>query len=380
MIGIDKGVSGEEFIMKKYDYLVVGAGLFGSVFANRMTERGKKCLVIEKRSHIAGNLYSEEIEGIQVHRYGPHIFHTADERVWQYAQRFATFNHFRYEPLANYRGELYHLPFNMNTFYQMWKVRTPGEALKILEEQRSEITKEPANLEEQAIKLIGRDLYEKLVKGYTQKQWGRPCAELPAFIIRRLPVRLRYDNNYFNDPYQGIPIGGYTKWIGRMLEGIEVRTGCDYLADRGSYDSLAETVVYTGPVDAYFHYACGCLEWRSLRFETEVLECSDYQGVAGMNFTDAQIPYTRIVEHKHFEFGAGNPDRTIITREYSSEWKPGDEPYYPVNDEKNLHVYEQYEQLAGQEKQVIFGGRLAEYKYYDMDRVIRRALDLCEAL
>ena len=366
--------------MKKYDYLVVGAGLFGSVFANRMTERGKKCLVIEKRSHIAGNLYSEEIEGIQVHRYGPHIFHTADERVWQYAQRFATFNHFRYEPLANYRGELYHLPFNMNTFYQMWKVRTPGEALKILEEQRSEITKEPANLEEQAIKLIGRDLYEKLVKGYTQKQWGRPCAELPAFIIRRLPVRLRYDNNYFNDPYQGIPIGGYTKWIGRMLEGIEVRTGCDYLADRGSYDSLAETVVYTGPVDAYFHYVCGCLEWRSLRFETEVLECSDYQGVAGMNFTDAQIPYTRIVEHKHFEFGAGNPDRTIITREYSSEWKPGDEPYYPVNDEKNLHVYEQYEQLAGQEKQVIIGGRLAEYKYYDMDRVIRQALDLCEAL
>lgn len=366
--------------MKKYDYLVVGAGLFGSVFANRMTERGKKCLVIEKRSHIAGNLYSEEIEGIQVHRYGPHIFHTADERVWQYAQRFATFNHFRYEPLANYRGELYHLPFNMNTFYQMWKVRTPVEALKILEEQRSEITKEPANLEEQAIKLIGRDLYEKLVKGYTQKQWGRPCAELPAFIIRRLPVRLRYDNNYFNDPYQGIPIGGYTKWIGRMLEGIEVRTGCDYLADRGSYDSLAETVVYTGPVDAYFHYVCGCLEWRSLRFETEVLECSDYQGVAGMNFTDAQIPYTRIVEHKHFEFGAGNPDRTIITREYSSEWKPGDEPYYPVNDEKNLRVYEQYEQLARQEKQVVFGGRLAEYKYYDMDRVIRRALDLCEAL
>lgn len=367
-------------MMKKYDYLVVGAGLFGSVFANRMTERGKKCLVIEKRSHIAGNLYSEESEGIQVHMYGPHIFHTADERVWQYAQRFAAFNHFRYEPLANYRGELYHLPFNMNTFYQMWKVRTPGEAIKILEEQRREIKGEPTNLEEQAVKLVGRDIYEKLVKGYTQKQWGRPCDELPAFIIRRLPVRLRYDNNYFNDPYQGIPIGGYTKWIGRMLEGIEVRTGCDYLAERNTYDSLAETVVYTGPIDAYFDYSCGSLEWRSLRFETEVLECSDYQGIAGMNFTDAQIPYTRIVEHKHFEFGAGNPDRTIITREYPSEWKPGDEPYYPVNDEKNLHVYEQYEQLARQEKQVIFGGRLAEYKYYDMDRVIRRALDLCEAL
>lgn len=367
-------------MMKQYDYLVVGAGLFGSVFANRMKEKGKKCLVIEKRSHIAGNLYSEEIEGIQVHKYGPHIFHTSDAEVWNYAQRFASFNHFHYEPVANYRGELYNLPFNMNTFYQMWKVRTPGEALRILEEQRGEITGEPANLEEQAIKLIGRDIYEKLVRGYTQKQWGRPCTELPAFIIRRLPVRLRYDNNYFDDPYQGIPIGGYTKWIGRMLEGIEVRTGCDYLADRNRYDNLAETVVYTGPVDAYFQYSCGYLEWRSLRFETEVLECSNYQGAAGMNFTDAQIPYTRIVEHKHFEFGAGNPDRTVITREYSSEWDPGVEPYYPVNDEKNLCLYEQYEQLARQEKKVVFGGRLAEYKYYDMDRVIRRALDLCKRL
>lgn len=367
-------------MMKQYDYLVVGAGLFGSVFANRMKEKGKKCLVIEKRSHIAGNLYSEEIEGIQVHKYGPHIFHTSDAEVWNYAQRFTSFNHFHYEPVANYRGELYNLPFNMNTFYQMWKVRTPGEALRILEEQRGEITGEPANLEEQAIKLIGRDIYEKLVRGYTQKQWGRPCTELPAFIIRRLPVRLRYDNNYFDDPYQGIPIGGYTKWIGRMLEGIEVRTGCDYLADRNRYDNLAETVVYTGPVDAYFQYSCGYLEWRSLRFETEVLECSNYQGTAGMNFTDAQIPYTRIVEHKHFEFGAGNPDRTVITREYSSEWDPGVEPYYPINDEKNLCLYEQYEQLARQEKKVVFGGRLAEYKYYDMDRVIRRALDLCKRL
>lgn len=366
--------------MKQYDYLVVGAGLFGSVFANRMKEKGKKCLVIEKRSHIAGNLYSEEIEGIQVHKYGPHIFHASDMEVWNYAQRFASFNHFHYEPVANYRGELYNLPFNMNTFYQMWKVRTPGEAMRILEEQRGEITGEPANLEEQAIKLIGRDIYEKLVRGYTQKQWGRPCTELPAFIIRRLPVRLRYDNNYFDDPYQGIPIGGYTKWIGRMLEGIEVRTGCDYLADRNRYDNLAETVVYTGPVDAYFQYSCGYLEWRSLRFETEVLECSNYQGAAGMNFTDAQIPYTRIVEHKHFEFGAGNPDRTVITREYSSEWDPGVEPYYPINDEKNLCLYEQYAQLARQEKQVVFGGRLAEYKYYDMDRVIRRALDLCKRL
>lgn len=366
--------------MKLYDYLVVGAGLFGAVLANCMTTQGKKCLVIEKRSHIAGNIYSKEQEGIQVHIYGPHIFHTDIEEVWEYVQRFAKFNHFRYEPIANYKGELYNLPFNMNTFHQMWGVNTPQEVEKILEKQRKEIIGEPKNLEEQAISLIGRDVYEKLIKGYTQKQWGRVCTELPSFIICRLPVRLRFDNNYFNHPYQGIPIGGYTQMVANMLEGIEVRLDCDYLADREYYKSLADKVVYTGPIDAYFGYKLGNLEYRSLRFETETLDCDNYQGVAGMNFTDAETPYTRIVEHKHFEFGKGNPGKTVITREYSNEWKPGDEPYYPVNDERNQALYEKYKAMADKENNVIFGGRLAEYKYYDMDKVIKSALDLCNQI
>ena len=362
--------------MRHYDYLIVGAGLFGAVFAERMTEVGKKCLVIDKRSHIAGNIYSEEIEGIQVHMYGPHIFHTDSQEVWNYVQRFAAFNHFRYEPIANYQGELYNLPFNMNTFRQMWGVNTPKEAQAVLDEQRAEITHKPKNLEEQAIKLIGRDIYEKLIKGYTQKQWGRPCSELPAFIIRRLPVRMRFDNNYFNHPYQGIPIGGYTKMVESMLTGIEVRLNCDYLADKAGFDALAKKVVYTGPIDAYFGYQFGNLEYRSLRFETETLDEDNHQGVAGMNYTNAETPYTRIVEHKHFEFGKGNPGKTVITREYSQEWQPGDEPYYPVNDERNQKLYEQYHALAGREPKVIFGGRLAEYRYYDMDQVIAKALEV----
>jgi UDP-galactopyranose mutase len=363
-----------------YEYLIVGAGLFGTVFAQKMTEAGKKCIVIDKRPNIAGNIYSEEIEGIQVHKYGPHIFHTSDKEVWEYLQRFASFNHFRYEPVANYKGELYNLPFNMNTFHQMWGVNTPNEAMAVIEEQRREIKGEPSNLEEQAVKLIGRDVYEKLIKGYTQKQWGRPCTELPSFIIRRLPVRLRFDNNYFNDPYQGIPIGGYTHMVENMLTGVEVRLGCDYLKDKGYYDSLASTVVFTGPIDAYFGYSLGNLEYRSLRFETEVLDIDNYQGVAGMNFTDSDTPYTRIVEHKHFEFGKGNAGKTVITKEYSKEWVLGDEPYYPVNDDKNQSLYEQYRKMADSEVNVIFGGRLAEYRYYDMDKVIRRALDISKSL
>ena len=309
-----------------YDYLIVGAGLFGAVFARQMTDAGKRCIVIDRRSHIAGNIYSKEIEGIQVHMYGPHIFHTDKAEVWQYVQRFAKFNHFRYEPIANYHGELYNLPFNMNTFHQMWGVTTPRQAEVILEQQRQEITGEPRNLEEQAVKLIGRDVYEKLIKGYTQKQWGRPCNQLPSFIIRRLPVRLWFDNNYFNHPYQGIPIGGYTKMVENMLAGIEVRLNTDYLAEKAELDRLAEKVIYTGPIDAYFGYTYGPLEYRSLRFETETLDIGNYQGVAGMNFTDAETPYTRIVEHKWFEFGAGNPDRTVISREYSAAWKPRSMP------------------------------------------------------
>ncbi len=361
-----------------YDYIIVGAGLFGAVFARQMTDVGKRCLVIDRRSHIAGNIYSEEIEGIQVHIYGPHIFHTDNEEVWRYVQRFAKFNHFRYEPVANYKGELYNMPFNMNTFHQMWGINTPQQAETILEQQRKEITGEPKNLEEQAIKLIGRDVYEKLIKGYTQKQWGRSCDQLPSFIIRRLPVRLRYDNNYFNHPYQGIPIGGYTRMVEKMLAGIEVKQGVDYLANKAELDRLAEKVVYTGPIDAYFQYKYGPLEYRSLRFETEMLECDNYQGVAGMNFTDAETPYTRIVEHKWFEFGKGNVGKTVITREYSKEWKPGDEPYYPVNDEKNQCLYERYKAMAEKEPDVLFGGRLAEYKYYDMDKVIAAALTVSE--
>ena len=366
--------------MKKYDYLVVGTGLFGAVFANQMAAKGKKCLVIDKRPHIAGNIYSKEIEGIQVHMYGPHIFHTSSQYVWNYVNQFASFNHFRYEPVANYRGELYNLPFNMNTFHQMWGINTPKEALEILERQRKEIDGEPSNLEEQAVKLIGRDIYEKLIKGDTEKQWGRPCTCLPAFIIRRLPVRLCYDNNYFDDCYQGIPVGGYTQMVENMLHGAEVKLSSDYLSDKAFFDSLADKIVYTGAIDAYFGYKLGTLAYRSLRFETETMDCSDFQGVAGMNFTDAGTPYTRIVEHKYFEFGKGNLEKTVITKEYPEEWKSGSEAYYPVNDAGNQKLYEEYKKLADGDSHVIFGGRLAEYQYYDMDKVIGKALALCAAL
>lgn len=357
-----------------YDYLVVGAGLFGAVFARQMKDNGKSVLVIDKRDHIAGNIYSKEIEGIQVHEYGPHIFHTDIDEVWKYVNRFTHFNHFHYEPIANYKGELYHMPFNMNTFHEMWGVNTPEEAERIIEEQKKEVVGEPKNLEEQAISLVGRDIYEKLVKGYTEKQWGRDCKDLPPFIIKRLPVRMRFDNNYFNHPYQGIPVGGYTKMVEKMLDGIEVKLNCDYLENKAELDAIADKVVYTGPIDAYFNYVYGNLQYRSLRFETEVLDKQNYQGVAGMNFTDRETPYTRIVEHKHFEFG--EQDKTVITKEYSVEWTPGMEPYYPVNDEVNSALYEKYKKLADKESKVIFGGRLAEYKYYDMDKVIARALEV----
>lgn len=360
--------------MKKYDYLIVGAGLYGAVFAERMKSVGKRCLVIDKRTHIAGNIYTKETEGIQVHMYGPHIFHTNSKEVWQYVQRFAEFNHFRYEPVANYHGQLFNLPFNMNTFYQMWKVTTPQEAAAIIEEQKKEITGNPKNLEEQAISLVGRDIYEKLIKGYTEKQWGRPCRELPSFIIRRLPVRFRYDNNYFDHRYQGIPTGGYTKMVENVLKGIEVQLDVDYLKYKAELDALAEKIIYTGPIDAYFGYCLGHLEYRSLQFEAQVLDCGNYQGMAGMNYTDKETPYTRVIEHKHFEFGSGNPEKTVITREFSHEWKPGDEPYYPVNDEKNQKLYTEYKALAECEANVYFGGRLGEYRYYDMDQVIDSAL------
>ena len=362
-----------------YDYLIVGAGLYGAVFAQEAKKAGKKCLVIDKRPQIAGNVYTEDIEGIHVHKYGAHIFHTNNKEVWDYVNRFAEFNRFTNSPVANYHGELYSLPFNMYTFNKMWGVVTPEEAAAKIEEQKKAagIT-EPKNLEEQAISLIGTDIYEKLVKGYTEKQWGRPCTELPAFIIKRLPVRLTFDNNYFNALYQGIPEGGYTKMVQRMLEGIEVRLGTDYLVDRETLDALADKVVYTGPIDAYFGYKLGNLEYRSVCFETELLDMPNFQGNAAVNYTDRETPWTRIIEHKWFSFGkddAGNDlPKTVISREYSSEWKPGDEPYYPVNDEKNATLYQQYKALAAGEEQVIFGGRLGEYKYYDMDQVIAAAL------
>ena len=366
--------------MKKvFDYLIVGAGLYGAVFAREMTDRGKRVLVIDRRDHIAGNAYTEDIEGIQVHRYGAHIFHTDDRNVWAYVNRFAEFNRYTNSPVANYRGEIYNLPFNMNTFNRMWGVVTPEEAKRKVEEQRDAagIT-EQRNLEEQAISLVGTDIYEKLVKGYTAKQWGRPCTELPAFIIKRLPVRFTYDNNYFNALYQGIPTEGYTRMVERMLEGVEVRLGTDYLEDKPALDALAERVVYTGPIDAYFGYRLGALEYRSLRFETEVLDTDNYQGNAVVNYTDSDTPYTRIIEHKHFAFGT--QPKTVISREYSVEWKPGDEPYYPVNDRKNDALHAQYMALAAGEKNVLFGGRLAEYKYYDMDAVIALALRKTEEL
>ena len=358
---------------KHYDYLIVGAGLYGAVFAQKAMEAGKTCLVIEKRDHIAGNIYTEAVEGIQVHRYGAHIFHTNNDEVWNYVNRFATFNRYTNSPVANYKGEIYNMPFNMNTFNKMWGVITPAEARAEIERQRAaHYVAEPKNLEEQAINLVGTDIYEKLVKHYTEKQWGRPCTELPAFIIKRLPVRFIYDNNYFNALYQGIPVGGYTAMVEKMLEGAEVKLSVDYLADKAAWDAVADKVVYTGPIDAYFGYKLGALAYRSVRFETETLDMENYQGNAVVNYTDADTPYTRIIEHKHFEFGT--QPKTVISREYSAEWKVGDEPYYPVNDQKNGALYAKYRALAEGEKHVVFGGRLGEYKYYDMDKVIESAL------
>lgn len=360
--------------MAKYDYLVVGAGLYGAVFARQAADAGKSVLVIDRRSHIAGNVYTKPVEGIQVHVYGAHIFHTNNKEVWNYVNRFAEFNRFTNSPVANYKGEIYSLPFNMYTFNRMWGVVTPEQAEREIARQRQAagIT-QPKNLEEQAISLVGTDIYEKLVKGYTEKQWGRPCSQLPAFIIKRLPVRLSYDNNYFNALYQGIPIGGYTAMVERMLEGIPVKLGVDYLENKASWDAVADRVVYTGAVDAYFGYRLGALEYRSVRFETEVLDMPSFQGNAAVNYTDRETPWTRIIEHKFFEFG--QQSKTVISREYSMQWKPGDEPYYPVNDEKNGALYRQYKALADGEEKVIFGGRLGEYKYYDMDAVIAGALE-----
>lgn len=379
-----------------YDYLIVGSGLYGAVFAHQANEVGKKVLVIDKRPNIAGNVYTEDVEGIHVHSFGAHIFHTNNRKVWEYVNRFAVFNRFTNSPVANYKGELYSLPFNMYTFNKMWGVVTPQEAAAKIEEQKKDyIAKklqerglpadapfEPQNLEEQAISLIGTDIYEKLIKGYTEKQWGRPCSELPSFIIKRLPVRLTFDNNYFNALYQGIPIGGYTKMVEKMLEGIEVRLNEDYLKDRENWNHLAEKVIFTGPIDAYYDYRLGTLEYRSVRFETELLDIPNFQGNAAVNYTDRETPWTRIIEHKWFEFGKdadGNDlPKTVISREYSSEWKPGDEPYYPVNDEKNGALYQRYKKLADKESKVIFGGRLGEYKYYDMDKTIEVALKMAQ--
>ncbi|MDE5780756.1 MAG: UDP-galactopyranose mutase [Lachnospiraceae bacterium] len=369
----------------KYDYLIVGAGLYGAVFAHEAKKNGKSVLVIDKRPNIAGNVYTEEIEGINVHKYGAHIFHTNNRQVWDYVNQFAEFNRFTNSPVANYHGELYSLPFNMYTFNKMWGVVTPKEAEEKIEEQKKAagIT-EPKNLEEQAISLVGTDIYEKLIKGYTEKQWGRPCTELPSFIIKRLPVRFTFDNNYFNALYQGIPVGGYTKMVTNMLAGIEVRLGVDYLENKEELDSQADKVIYTGPIDAYFDFKLGTLEYRSVRFDTEILDQPNFQGNAAVNYTDRETPWTRIIEHKWFEFGKDKEGidlpKTVISREYSSEWKPGDEPYYPVNDERNGKLYAEYKKLADAEDKVIFGGRLGEYKYYDMDAVIASALDMCKTI
>ncbi|MFV0517961.1 MAG: UDP-galactopyranose mutase [Aminipila sp.] len=361
---------------KEYDYLVVGAGLFGSVFAHEATKRGKKCLVIDKRSHIAGNIYTENIAGINVHKYGAHIFHTSNKDIWDYVNSFVEFNRFTNSPVANFEGKLYNLPFNMNTFYQLWGVKTPEEARLKIEEQRAEYSHitEPANLEEQALVLGGKDIYEKLIKGYTEKQWGRPATEIPAFIIRRLPFRFMFDNNYFNDTYQGIPKGGYTKFIESLLAGIEVRTNVNYFDDKEQLNSLANEVVYTGKLDEFFCYQFGKLEYRSLHFENELLDVANYQGNAVVNYTERSIPYTRIIEHKHFEFG--DQEKTYITREYPHEFSKDNESYYPINDNKNQKLLEKYQELVAQQKNVIFGGRLAEYKYYDMHHVIEKALEL----
>ena len=357
----------------KYDYLVVGAGLYGSILAYRAHKAGKSVVVIDKRPHVGGNLYCEEIEGIQVHKYGPHIFHTSNKKVWDFVNSLVPFNHFRYCPLAYYKGNLYHLPFNMNTFYELWGTKTPEEAKAMIDKQRSEIKGEPQNLEEQAISLVGREIYEKLIKCYTEKQWGRDCRELPPFIIKRLPVRYCYNNNYFNDCYQGIPIGGYNKIFDALLDGIEVRTSCNFFDNRAEYEGMADKIIYCGPIDEYFDFKYGNLEYRSLRFEEEVLDKDSFQGNIAVNYTDHDHPYTRIVEHKYFEFGT--QPKTVITKEYSQEWKPGMEPYYPVNDERNSAVYEKYKAEADKLKNVMFCGRLAEYKYYDMHMIVELALD-----
>lgn len=383
--------------MKQYDYLCVGAGLFGAVVAHELSKKGKKVLVIDKRDHIAGNVYTEDVDGINVHKYGAHIFHTNNKKVWEYVQQFAEFNRYTNSPVANYKGELYSLPFNMYTFNKMWGVITPDEAKAKIEEQKKEALSEmaekrgvsleefvPANLEEQAISLVGTDIYEKLIKGYTKKQWGRECTELPSFIIKRLPVRLTFDNNYFNAKYQGIPMGGYTAMVEKMLEGIEVKLGVDYFENKDELNALAEKIIYTGPIDAYFDYKLGRLEYRTVRFDTEKLECSNFQGNAVVNYTDPDTPFTRIIEHKWFEFGKNKDQEeiptTVISREYSKEWEEGDEPYYPVNDDKNNKLYLSYKELAEKEENVVFGGRLGEYKYYDMDTVIESALTAVEKL
>lgn len=359
--------------MKKYDYLIVGAGIFGSIFAHEAKKKGKKCLVIDKRNHIGGNIYCENIEGINVHKYGAHIFHTSNKEVWDYINQFVDFNRYTNSPVANYKGELYNLPFNMNTFYGLWKVKTPEEAKTKIEEQVREANIEtPRNLEEQAIKLVGKDIYEKLIKGYTEKQWGQRATELPSFIIKRLPVRFTFDNNYFNDMYQGIPIGGYNKFIESLLEGIEIKLNTDFFENREELSAMADKIVFTGMIDEFYDYKFGTLEYRSLRFEHEILDMENYQGNAVVNYTEYEIPYTRIIEHKHFEYGTG--EKTVITKEYPATWKKGDEPYYPVNNDKNNEIYKKYRELADKENNIIFGGRLAEYKYYDMHHVIENAL------
>ena len=364
--------------MKQYDYLLVGSGLYCAVFAFMARKQGKTCLVLEKRDHIGGNIYCEETEGIRVHRYGAHIFHTSDREVWDFVNQFTEFNRYTNSPVANYKGQIYNMPFNMNTFSRMWNISTPEEAREIIERQRSVIQGEPKNLEEQAISLVGTDIYEKLVKGYTEKQWGRDCSELPSFIIKRLPVRFTYDNNYFNDLYQGIPIGGYNVLTERLFEKADVQTGVDFLEDKEKYLAMGETVIYTGAIDAFYDYALGKLEYRTVRFETEVLDTDNYQGVAVVNYTDRETPYTRVIEHKHFEFGTQK--KTVISREYSTDWKEGMEPYYPVNDARNQELYQKYAALAEKEEKVIFGGRLGEYKYYDMDKVIEAALNQWEKM
>ncbi len=364
--------------MKHYDYILVGSGLYAGVFAWYAGKNGKSCLVVEKRDHIGGNVYCEDIEGIHVHRYGAHIFHTGNKKVWEFVNSLAEFNRYTNSPVANFKGKMYNMPFNMNTFSRMWGVSTPAQAKAIIEKQRGEIQGEPQNLEEQAIHLVGRELYETLIKGYTEKQWGRDCKDLPAFIIKRLPVRYTYDNNYFNDPYQGIPIGGYNVIVEKLFEGCDIELGKDYLKNREHYDSMGDRVVYTGPIDAFFDYQFGKLEYRSLRFETETLEEENHQGVAVVNYTDRETPYTRIIEHKHFEFGT--QPKTVITREYPVDWQEGMEPYYPVNDSKNQELYQKYEALAKEQDRVIFGGRLGEYKYYDMDKVIASAMEKAEEI